>query len=415
MSDWWSKLFGWLSTDKPTAEAPVAEPARWLAADDPGNPFEFPILDLMITQSLMAASDDPAAASRAISWSQDLGASLNPQEVLAEAPISCDLRYPISGRLPDGLLFAPETMDQKWVICFREGRIIVARSWTGDVAAVAETRYDNDCLVIYELRIAASTPLLTDNPAEVFDWLIRSHALDQRLPFPADNGTAALFEQVPHTAFSAFGNVIFCAARMWAPPEPPLLHSTGRVVQLIRQEDPDGAVAAVQAGEDIDAPSTFDGYTALHTAIVQGDLTSIQKLLAAGADIDRRSDSGMFALGIAIVHGHGLDVLDAIDAAGADLHQRNQDGFGALHAAAEVDRGDVIPWLVERGLEIEACTRHGHTALHVACGLGHLNAVRAVVKVGAKLDAPDANGRTAMEIARDEGHEAVAAWIRQQT
>ncbi len=416
MASWWSKLTTGLfqrpaAPPAPTSASPVPR-AAWLPADAPGNPFDVPVLDLMVTQTLLSTSKDPAAATTALSWRTSTGAELDPKPVLEETPRPCELRYPAAASLPDGLLYAPHAMDQKWVLAWRDGRILAARSWTGAVVAAADGRRDGPDLVVTSLRLAES-PLAADNATEVFDWLIRSHALGQRLPFPADEATAAMFEAVPHVAFSSFGDVIFCAARSWNPPPPDRpLRSDGRVVQSMRRGRVSEVVAAVEAGDDVDAPGTFAGYTALHVAIVQGNLPAVERLIELGANVNRRADAGMFALGLAVVHGHGPDLLDALDAFGADLHASNDAGFGALHAAAETDRSALVGWLVRRGLDLEARTaRGGYTPFHIACALGHLATARALAGAGADVAATSAEGQTALDIARQEGRDAVVAWL----
>lgn len=411
MASWWSKVKGWFSQE-PAAPVPKSEPARWLSVDDPANPFDVPILDLMVTQTVIATSQDPAAASLSVSWSHSLGTELESSHLLERPAVSCALSFPAAEYLPDGLLYAPPEMDQKWVIAWREGRIIVARSWTGQVEAIAEAKHDGTALHVTELRLAELTPLATENPVEVFDWLIRCHALQQKLPYPLDEPSCVMFEAVPLFSFSYFGNVIFCAAKGWAPSAPQRpLRSNGRVMQAMRSRDLEAVVRAVEEGEAVDSPGTFEGYTALHIAIVQGDLTAIQRLLELGADVNRRADRGMFALGIAIVHTVDLAVLDALEAAGADLAATNDDGFGALHAAAEVGHAAAVGWLVDRGADLELRTQKGHPPLHIACALGNIEAAQVLKERGADMNATNLDGQSALDVARAEGKDEIVRWL----
>ncbi len=411
MPSWWSKLkalFGG-SPERPT-ERPAAEPAQWLDADAPGNPFDVPILDLMVTQTLVATSTDPQVAARSVSWSGRTGEDLEPGPLLERPAIDCNLTYAAARSLPEGLLHTPSSMDEKWVLAWRGGRVLVVHSWSGEIEAVADATHVDETLTIHELRLAESTPLSSGDPVAVLDWMIRSHALQQKLPFPADDATAALFEAVPFTAFTFFGNVIFCAARSWNPPpvERPL-RSDGLLVRAVQSGDLDAVNSAL--GEDVDSPSTFEGYTPLHIAIVKGSLPLIARLLEAGADVRRRADGGMFALGIAIVHGHDDAVLDALAAAGAELDATNDDGFGALHAACEVGRVDAIEWLLARGADIEARTNRGFAPLHIAGALGHLDAAKALVSRGADRGAVSTDNKDVMALAREEGQAEVVAWL----
>jgi hypothetical protein len=425
VTNWWKKLFR-RSNSNPSRPAKdlggdipppnrgrAQEKASWLPADGPGNPFNVELLDLMVTQTIVATTTDRAIAARSVSWSGSLGEELDITHVADLPPIDCVIRLPVERSLPDGLLFTPSSMDEKWVIAWRQGRIIAARSWTGSVEVVADAKRDGDTLLIERVRVLESSPFRTlGTLPHTFEWLLRSHALGEKLPFPAHDEGAAILEEAPLTAFSAFGNVIFCAAKSWKPPpvrKP--LRSDGRVVAAIREGDLKKLARAVDAGEDVDAPSTFEGYTALHLAVVRGETPAVERLIALGADVNRRCDRDMFALGLAIVHGAPPELFGALERAGADLQASNADGFGALHAAAEVGNAWAVRWLVERGHRLDGRTTRGHTPLQIGCGLGHLEAVKALVALGADVSEPSPDG-VALDIALREGHANVVEWLR---
>lgn len=70
-------------------------------------------------------------------------------------------------------------------------------------------------------------------------------------------------------------------------------------------------------------------------------------------------DRGFHAPGMAVVHRALVDVLELLEARGGKLDAKTDDGFDALHAAAESGQAEYVPWLVERGLDVEARTRSG--------------------------------------------------------
>lgn len=416
MADWWNKLW---RKGKPAAGEAVTggknkapDKAKWLAADDPGNPFGVELLDLMMTQTVIATSTDPAIAARSVSWGTSSEPELDVSPVLGRPAIDCAIRLPIDRSLPEGLVFTAASMDEKWVIAWRGGLIVAARSWTGVVDAIADARVDGSTLVIDRIRtIEASAFAIFGPVSQTFEWFLRCHALREKLPFPVDDNGAAMLENQPLCAFPVFGKIIFCAAKSWRPPPPARpLRSDGRIIRAIRSGKLDDLERAVADGEDLEAPSVSGAYTALHIAVRLGDTKLLERLCALGADPNRRADNGMFALGIAVIHRAPPELFAALERAGVDMHAANNDGFDALHAACEIGNAWAVRWLVERGHPLELRTKRGHTPLQIACALGHLDAAKAMVELGAAVDAQSPDG-TAVEIAKREGKADVVAWL----
>ena len=406
--DRFKDVFGETTPESSSAQ----KSATWLGADDPGNPFGFPLLDLMLTQNVMATSGEPEAAQRAGSWATSLGDELDLSALEELPPLECEIRLPVASPLPEGLMFAPSSMDEKWVIAWRGGRIIAARSWTGGVDAIADTRVDGGELVIEALRmVEASAFERYGAPHQVFEWFLRSHALGEKLPCPVGDDAAEYLEATPLAAFSDFGSLIFCAARAWAPPPAPRpLRSDGRIIRSAQRGDVDAVNVAIALGEKIDAPSTFQGYTALHIAIVNNDLPMFERLLELGADVNCRGDWGVHAAILAIVYGAPPEIFEALASKEADLSIRNDDGFGVFHAAAESGNAWAVTWLHVHGVELEARTKHGHTAFQIACALGHLEAAKALAAAGADINATSPQG-TATEIAARGDKKEIVVWL----
>lgn len=366
------------------------------------NPFGIRVLDLTpTTRGLTAWSGNPACAKKAISWAGSTGSELDSTDLGGVSPIRCELRYPVAPVFADGLLFVPSGMEDKWVLAHRGQELMAARSWTGIVDVVAQSRREDDVLLVSELRVRPGSTLQQfSDIVPIFDWLIRSHALGQALPLPVDDDALAHLEESPLDAFSAFGQRAFCAARSgtgWPPPPHPLW-TDGAVLHAVREANVERVRSLHRSGEPIDAPTTFEGNTPLTIAVIRGDIEMVRALLELGANPRARSFRGNFPLGYAIVHGAPTELLDALLAGGASPYEVNDDGFGLLHAAAEVDCASAIPWLMAKSLDIEARTRKGHTPLQIACGLGRLQVARALLEAGANARAPSSDG-TAREIA----------------
>ena len=412
MARWWNKLPGG-GSEQPVPPAPVAplpqQPrARWLGADDPRNPFGVPLLDLMMLQGYQAASEDPQVAARSVSWHGSTGAELDPLGVVHLPPVACELRYPCAHSLPDGILYAPPSMDEKWVLALRTGHVLAARSWTGTVEAVADARRDGDTLVLEQLRVVENTGLrMFGSVVDTFDWLVRSHSLGQRIPLPVSDEGGAMLERLPLNGFSVFGKVLFCAAKTWQPPPATRpLRSEGDVICFARKGDLAALERAVKSGADVDAPGTFGGYTALHLSIVRGDVALFDALSKLGANPAAMADRRTHALGIAVVHKAPMPIFEALAKRALDLKASNEDGFTALHAAAEVNFPEIVAWLVQHGLSMDARTRHGHVPLHIACGLGHREVAEALLECGADPNATSPSG-TPLDVAKAENKAAL--------
>jgi hypothetical protein len=127
---WWSKLFGQKTpaetppVEQPPIESLPVEPpavareselrASWIPADK--NRFGIPVLDLIsITGKLLSTSADPQRAAMAVSWRSTFVAELV-LHVPVKRSMPCQLRYAVDHDLPDGFLFAPTAMEQKWAI-----------------------------------------------------------------------------------------------------------------------------------------------------------------------------------------------------------------------------------------------------------------------------------------------------------
>ncbi len=394
------KLFGSKAKPEPEEQQPLL--AEWMADDDPRNPFRVRLLNLMVTQSLIATSMNPENAARSVSWMSARGDEFDLSPALEAQHLDCALEFPTATSLPEGLLYTPPSMDEKWVIAWRDGKVVAARSWTGIVEAVGIAKHVGQRLRIERLHVIDRSMLRMGPLPDTFDWLIRAHALRQRIPFPANDEGAALFEASPAAAFAGFGKVIFCATKSWAPPAIAApLRCDGDLMRAALRGDFDEVRRLAAAGVDVDAPTTYEGYTPLHLAIVRGDVELFELLLSLGADPAIIADRGIHALIIAVVHKAPIRIFETLAKSRLDLKLPNADGFTAMHAAAETNHAAIVPWLLAHGLELEERTRHGYTPLHIAAGVGHVDVAGALIEVGADVVATSPGG-TPLDVARAE-------------
>jgi len=113
-------------------------------------------------------------------------------DVTVKQSVPCQLRYAVDRDLPDGFLFAPTAMEQKWAIAYRDQAIYMIRSWTAEVKAVGRARRDGDELVVERIDLVDDALRMFGDPVETFDWMIRAHARDDRVPLPVSLEGAAM-------------------------------------------------------------------------------------------------------------------------------------------------------------------------------------------------------------------------------
>lgn len=391
-------------------EGSGSKPAKWLAADDPGNPFDVPILDLMGNLKMISTSEDREQADRAVSWRAGQHERLEWQ--LEGERIACDLTYQAAAALPDGMLFVPEAMEDKWVIAWRKGQIAAARSWSGETEVIADARLEAGKLRVTSLTMAARCSLRSfGDPVATFDWLLKSHALGSRIPLPVSAEGAELLRDIPLASFGPFGRRVFCAAVDYAAPQSKgALRSDGALIAAVQEGDGERIKRLLGEGHDVRAPSTCGGYTALHLAVVKGRADLVEVLLSLGADVNQVADQGRMPLPLALVYEASPRVMDLLLDAGAQLEGSDDKGFTALHAAAEVGTVSGIRYLLGKGAKLQARTKLGFSPLHIACALGHLEAARELVRHGADVAAKSELG-TPLDAARQEGKTGVVAWL----
>lgn len=147
------------------------------------------------------------------------------------------------------------------------------------------------------------------------------------------------------------------------------------------------AAAACGARAQV-APSAPEAarYTGLHAAAHRGDLAALDRLIAAGADVDAREGHGRTPLHVA-TFARQREVMRRLARAGADLGLLENDRYDALTIAAVADDEETLAVLLQLGASAKLVTsRYDGTALIAAAHLGHDGVVRQLIAAGAPLD-----------------------------
>ena len=127
-------------------------------------------------------------------------------------------------------------------------------------------------------------------------------------------------------------------------------------------------------------------YTGLHLAAHRGDVTAIEKLVAAKADVNARDGYGRTPLHVA-AFARQRDAIRALAKAGANLGLLERDLYDAVTIASVADDEETLRSLLALGASAKLTTsRYDGTALIAAAHLGHDGVVRQLVNAGAPLD-----------------------------
>jgi len=171
----------------------------------------------------------------------------------------------------------------------------------------------------------------------------------------------------------------------------------------------------VAAGADIEGRDRYPymQYTPLIHAAQKGLVAVVRYLLDQGADINARSNSsGQSALHTAAESGH-LDAVKVLIEYGANKHATCEEGETPLHQASAHGHPAVAEYLLEQGCDVNFVSRTWKwTPLHIAAVNGQLDTAQVLMRWGARLDLRDVRGMLAAELAIEERFPEVGAAIR---
>lgn len=141
-----------------------------------------------------------------------------------------------------------------------------------------------------------------------------------------------------------------------------------------------------------------------------GSVERVRKLIAAGADVNRRHKCGNSPLWEAAYHGRA-DLVSVLLAAGADPGVYADDGGGPLHWAASNGHVPVVEVLLAHGADPNALRNSDYSVLAAAIYKGHAAVVRRLVESGAAVD-HRYSGRSMPEFAEYCGQPEIAILLR---
>lgn len=180
--------------------------------------------------------------------------------------------------------------------------------------------------------------------------------------------------------------------------------------------------ALLNFGAKVNAQQKDSKLTPLLFAVWNVDNTDVVRaLIESGADLEAKDRSGDTALIIAARKGR-VSSLNALIAAGANVNARStQNGTTALMAAAALnDSSDRVPAnriaivkaLLTAGADVNAKQDNGHTALMFAAIGGHTAVTRTLVEAGADVNARNVDGDSALALAERNKQNAIVQELK---
>jgi len=138
-------------------------------------------------------------------------------------------------------------------------------------------------------------------------------------------------------------------------------------------------------GADVNA-AQGDGMTALHWTALNGDLTTMNVLLIAGATTEPLTRVGRYTpLHLASSRGHAAAVARLL-AAGSKPAAVTETGVQPIHLAAQAGSADAVRALLDRGADVNASDEtHARTPLVFAVSQNRLDAMKVLLAKGADV------------------------------
>ncbi|MCX5924741.1 MAG: ankyrin repeat domain-containing protein [Candidatus Dependentiae bacterium] len=138
-------------------------------------------------------------------------------------------------------------------------------------------------------------------------------------------------------------------------------------------------------------------FASLHQAAKAGNVAAVNRMLAAGADVNKADRQGTTVLMIAAKSNHA-DVVKALIKAGADVNKQDPKGRTALIIALLINSIDIVEELIKAGADVNkgSAVVLG-TALMIASTECSVAIVEMLIKAGAEVDkATQPLGQTAL-------------------
>ncbi len=151
--------------------------------------------------------------------------------------------------------------------------------------------------------------------------------------------------------------------------------------------------------------------TALDEAVMHGNREMVRVLLNAGAEVNARTRNKQTALMRLDNDATASLVWDLVNA-GARVNARDSDGDTPLIMASRYSTPEVVKALISAGARVNMANHEGETALMAAADADEVDIVEVLFNAGADINARDHDGNTALKRARDGDYSEVVEFLR---
>jgi ankyrin repeat protein len=155
---------------------------------------------------------------------------------------------------------------------------------------------------------------------------------------------------------------------------------------------------------------TPEGKYALEEAVSANRAAVVKMLLAKGAK-PHHMPGKMTPAEIAASNGY-LETLRVFLDSGFDVNIKQTYGYTLLHIAAQDGESEVIELLAKRGAGINARDDSGATPLYHAAGTNHANCVKVLLDAGANPNIQTTDGNCPLTVALAEGYSEIVTMLK---
>ncbi|RCS52631.1 hypothetical protein DTL42_07270 [Bremerella cremea] len=142
----------------------------------------------------------------------------------------------------------------------------------------------------------------------------------------------------------------------------------------------------------------------LHQAAMQGDIATIKRLVAEGADINETNPIYMVTPLALAASNASPDVLRTMVELGANIlaSPAEAENGTPLRMAVMAGKADNVQALLELGADVNEANPKNGTLLHAAAKRGSKQIVKMLIQAGADLDRPGPNGQTPLDVVQTQ-------------